>query len=117
MAHGADITIAPAVRLSRHSACRLRVEIRKIQQPPAPPADKKHEAPQQQHQPQHRRSTRRRRRRRKARRNRPGDGFVGGWIFGLLGIRSLGGIIGSVVVAFIGAVVLVWITRLLKKAA
>jgi len=42
-------------------------------------------------------------------------GFVGGWIFRMLGIWHGGGIIGSLIVAFIGAVILVWITRLLKK--
>jgi uncharacterized membrane protein YeaQ/YmgE (transglycosylase-associated protein family) len=40
---------------------------------------------------------------------------VGGWIFGLLGLHS-SGFIGSIVVAFVGAMILVWITRLLKKA-
>jgi uncharacterized membrane protein YeaQ/YmgE (transglycosylase-associated protein family) len=43
-------------------------------------------------------------------------GFLGGWIFGRLGIWPAGGMIGSIIVAFIGAVILVWITRLLKKA-
>jgi len=43
-------------------------------------------------------------------------GFVGGWVFGLLGIWPGGGIIGSIIVAFLGAVILVWITRLVKKA-
>jgi len=43
-------------------------------------------------------------------------GILGGWIFGLLGIWHGGGIIGSIVVAFIGAVILVAITRLLKRA-
>jgi uncharacterized membrane protein YeaQ/YmgE (transglycosylase-associated protein family) len=43
-------------------------------------------------------------------------GGVGGWVFGMLGIWPGGGIIGSIIVAFIGAVILVWITRLLKKA-
>jgi uncharacterized membrane protein YeaQ/YmgE (transglycosylase-associated protein family) len=42
-------------------------------------------------------------------------GVVGGWIFGRLGWQG-GGIIASIVVAFIGAVILVGITRLLKKA-
>jgi uncharacterized membrane protein YeaQ/YmgE (transglycosylase-associated protein family) len=41
---------------------------------------------------------------------------VGGWLFGLLGIGAGGGLIGSVIVAFIGAVILIWITRLIKKA-
>ncbi len=43
-------------------------------------------------------------------------GVVGGWVFGLLGIWPGGGVIGSIVVAFIGAVILVGVTRLLKKA-
>lgn len=43
-------------------------------------------------------------------------GIVGGWIFGLLGIWHGGGIVGSIIVAFIGAVILVAITRLLKRA-
>ena len=43
-------------------------------------------------------------------------GFLGGWLFGLLGIPSSGGMIGSIVVAFIGAVILVGITRVLKRA-
>jgi uncharacterized membrane protein YeaQ/YmgE (transglycosylase-associated protein family) len=43
-------------------------------------------------------------------------GILGGWIFGLLGIWQGGGIIGSLIVAFIGAVILVGITRLIKRA-
>jgi uncharacterized membrane protein YeaQ/YmgE (transglycosylase-associated protein family) len=43
-------------------------------------------------------------------------GVVGGWVFGLLGIWPGGGIIGSIIVAFVGAVILVGITRVLKKA-
>jgi uncharacterized membrane protein YeaQ/YmgE (transglycosylase-associated protein family) len=43
-------------------------------------------------------------------------GILGGWIFGLLGIGSGSGIIGSLIVAFIGAVILVGITRLIKRA-
>jgi uncharacterized membrane protein YeaQ/YmgE (transglycosylase-associated protein family) len=42
-------------------------------------------------------------------------GILGGWVFGLLGLHA-GGLIGSIVVAFLGAVILVWITRLIKKA-
>jgi len=41
--------------------------------------------------------------------------IVGGWVFGLLQLHA-GGLIGSIIVAFVGAVILVWITRLLKKA-
>jgi len=43
-------------------------------------------------------------------------GFVGGWIFGLLGLGAGGGMIGSIIVAFVGAVILVGITRLIKRA-
>jgi uncharacterized membrane protein YeaQ/YmgE (transglycosylase-associated protein family) len=43
-------------------------------------------------------------------------GVLGGWLFGSLGIWPGGGIIGSLIVAFIGAVILVGITRLLKRA-
>ena len=40
---------------------------------------------------------------------------VGGWLLGVLGIHA-GGFIGTILVAILGAVVLIWITRLLKKA-
>jgi uncharacterized membrane protein YeaQ/YmgE (transglycosylase-associated protein family) len=43
-------------------------------------------------------------------------GVLGGWIFGLLGIWEGGGMIGSIIVAFAGAVILVAITRVLKRA-
>jgi uncharacterized membrane protein YeaQ/YmgE (transglycosylase-associated protein family) len=43
-------------------------------------------------------------------------GLVGGWIFGMLGLHIGNGMIGSIIVAFIGAVILVWITRLIKRA-
>jgi uncharacterized membrane protein YeaQ/YmgE (transglycosylase-associated protein family) len=43
-------------------------------------------------------------------------GLLGGWIFGQLGIWPGGGLIGSIIVAFVGAVILVGVTRLLKKA-
>ncbi|MGA8429314.1 MAG: GlsB/YeaQ/YmgE family stress response membrane protein [Candidatus Sulfotelmatobacter sp.] len=43
-------------------------------------------------------------------------GLLGGWIFGKLGISAGGSMIGSIIVAFIGAVILVGITRLLKRA-
>ena len=42
-------------------------------------------------------------------------GVVGGWVFGLLGIWPGGGMIGAIIVAFVGAVILVGISRLLKK--
>jgi uncharacterized membrane protein YeaQ/YmgE (transglycosylase-associated protein family) len=43
-------------------------------------------------------------------------GVLGGWIFTKLGIAAGGGLIGGIIVAFIGAVVLVAITRVLKRA-
>ena len=43
-------------------------------------------------------------------------GLLGGWIFSNLGVGAGGGLIGGIVVAFIGAVVLVAITRVLKRA-
>jgi uncharacterized membrane protein YeaQ/YmgE (transglycosylase-associated protein family) len=42
--------------------------------------------------------------------------IIGGWVFGLLGIYSNGGLIGSVLVAFVGAVILLWLVRIIKKA-
>lgn len=43
-------------------------------------------------------------------------GILGGWVFGSLGIGAGTGMIGSIVVSFIGAVILVAITRMLKRA-
>lgn len=42
-------------------------------------------------------------------------GMLGGWIFGRLGIYPNAGLIGAIIVAFVGAVILVAITRLLKR--
>ncbi len=42
--------------------------------------------------------------------------FVGGWLFSALGIISpLGGLAGTILVAFIGAVVLLFVLRLLRS--
>jgi uncharacterized membrane protein YeaQ/YmgE (transglycosylase-associated protein family) len=42
--------------------------------------------------------------------------FVGGWIFSRLGVDSpFGGLPGTIFVAFIGAVVLLFILRLLRR--
>ena len=42
--------------------------------------------------------------------------FVGGWIFSALGIASpLGGIAGTILVAFIGAVVLLFLIHLFRR--
>ena len=42
-------------------------------------------------------------------------GVVGGWVFGLFGLSSDGGLIGSLVTALVGAVLLLYIARLIKK--
>ena len=41
--------------------------------------------------------------------------FIGGWLFGLFGI-SAGGILGSLVIALVGALVLLYVLRLIKRA-
>ncbi len=41
--------------------------------------------------------------------------FLGGWLFGLLGITA-GGLLGLLVTAFVGAVVLLYVIRLVKRA-
>ena len=41
--------------------------------------------------------------------------FVGGWLFSALGVASpLGGLAGTILVAFIGAVVLLFVLRLIR---
>jgi uncharacterized membrane protein YeaQ/YmgE (transglycosylase-associated protein family) len=40
---------------------------------------------------------------------------VGGWLMGMLGIYA-GGFLGTIVIAIIGAVFLIWLSRLLKRA-
>jgi uncharacterized membrane protein YeaQ/YmgE (transglycosylase-associated protein family) len=43
--------------------------------------------------------------------------FIGGWIFRTLGVSSpFGGLAGTIFIAFIGAVVLIFILRLIKRA-
>jgi uncharacterized membrane protein YeaQ/YmgE (transglycosylase-associated protein family) len=42
-------------------------------------------------------------------------GVVGGWLLGILGIHG-GGLIGSIIVAIFGAVVLIWLSRMIKRA-
>ena len=41
--------------------------------------------------------------------------LLGGWLFGMLGI-SAGGLVGSLITAVIGAIVLIALLRLLKRA-
>ena len=40
--------------------------------------------------------------------------FIGGWVFGLLGITALG-TVGSFVAAVVGAVILLFVVRLIKR--
>ena len=42
-------------------------------------------------------------------------GVIGGWVFSLLGISTDGGLIGSLVTALVGAVLLLYVARLIKK--
>ena len=41
--------------------------------------------------------------------------LIGGWLFGVLGI-SAGGLIGSIITAFVGAVLLLLLLRLIRRA-
>jgi uncharacterized membrane protein YeaQ/YmgE (transglycosylase-associated protein family) len=41
--------------------------------------------------------------------------IIGGWLFGALGLTA-GGLIGSLVTALVGAIVLIFLVRLLKRA-
>ena len=41
-------------------------------------------------------------------------GVVGSWVFGLLDLHA-GGLIGRIVVSFVGALILVWIVHQIKK--
>jgi len=43
-------------------------------------------------------------------------GIVGGFLLSLVGMHSAGGLISEIVVAIIGAVFLIWISRMLKRA-
>lgn len=43
-------------------------------------------------------------------------GIVGGWVLGLLGLFHDGGLIPSILTAIVGAVLLVAIVRMIKKA-
>jgi len=43
-------------------------------------------------------------------------GLVGGFLLSLVGLHSSGGLIAEIVVAIVGAVFLIWISRMLKRA-
>jgi uncharacterized membrane protein YeaQ/YmgE (transglycosylase-associated protein family) len=42
--------------------------------------------------------------------------FVGNWLFALLGVTLAGGVLGSIITATIGACVLLFVIRLIKRA-
>jgi len=42
--------------------------------------------------------------------------LIGGWGLGLIGVSGGGGLIGSFIVALIGAMALVWLARKIKRA-
>ncbi|MDD4819885.1 MAG: GlsB/YeaQ/YmgE family stress response membrane protein [Flavobacteriales bacterium] len=42
-------------------------------------------------------------------------GLLGGWLFGILGISTANGLIGSLITALVGAVVLLWIISFSRK--
>jgi len=43
-------------------------------------------------------------------------GHLRGWLFGAMGIWPGGGLLGSIVIATIGAIILIFIIRLIKRA-
>ncbi len=43
-------------------------------------------------------------------------GVVGGWIFGKLGVAQDGSLLGALITSVVGAVVLIVLVRLIKKA-
>ena len=43
-------------------------------------------------------------------------GFLGRWVLGVLGFGTSGGLIANILVAILGAVILVAITRAIKRA-
>jgi uncharacterized membrane protein YeaQ/YmgE (transglycosylase-associated protein family) len=42
-------------------------------------------------------------------------GWLGGWLFARLGIHVGHGLLGSLVEAIIGSVILIWLVRLIKR--
>ena len=40
--------------------------------------------------------------------------LIGGWLFGMLGIGA-GGLLGSIITAFVGAVILIALLRLIRR--
>ncbi|MBK6946878.1 MAG: GlsB/YeaQ/YmgE family stress response membrane protein [Haliscomenobacter sp.] len=44
-------------------------------------------------------------------------GLIGGYLFAFLGIQTNGGLTGSIITAAVGAIVLLWIARMVKGPA
>ena len=42
-------------------------------------------------------------------------GVIGGWLFGALGLFPGGGLLGSIIVSFVGAVILVAVSRAIRR--
>lgn len=42
-------------------------------------------------------------------------GVVGGWVFGLFGLSTDGGLLGSLITSVAGAVIILYVGRLIKK--
>jgi uncharacterized membrane protein YeaQ/YmgE (transglycosylase-associated protein family) len=42
-------------------------------------------------------------------------GFLGGWLFGLLNINIASGFLGDVIAAFVGAVILLLLLRIIRR--
>lgn len=43
-------------------------------------------------------------------------GVLGGWLFSLAGLQSTGGIIGSLIISTLGAIVLLWFVSLVSPS-
>jgi uncharacterized membrane protein YeaQ/YmgE (transglycosylase-associated protein family) len=41
--------------------------------------------------------------------------FIGGWLFGQLGIHT-GGLLGAIIMAFVGALILIFLLRVIRRA-
>ena len=41
--------------------------------------------------------------------------FIGGWVFGALSVSTEGGLLGSILVAFVGACILIFLLRVFSR--
>lgn len=42
--------------------------------------------------------------------------LLGGWLFGKLGISAGGGLVGAIITAFVGAILLILLLRVIRRA-